>query len=215
MKFDTVRLLYVSSGGTLYGNPSVIPVPEDQPLWPVSYHGVGKVAVEAFLRVYGGNHGGRVCVLRPSNVYGPGQILREGFGVIRTMLEHAYHGEPMTFWGDGEAIRDFLYVDDFVEACCRTIDSRAPLGVYNVGAGVGHSLNSLRAIMERVTGRELRVRWLACEACRCSQCGVGLLSPTRRHRMATARIARARGERDVAVATAPVRPWLNPSARYV
>jgi len=160
-EFEPVRLVYASSGGTLYGNPVVSPVPEDQPLWPLSNHGVGKVAVEGFLRVYGRQHGGRVTVLRPSNVYGPGQILREGFGVIRTMLEHARQGAVMEFWGDGETVRDFLFIEDWVEACWLLLVPGAPVGVYNVGAGEGCSLNSLRAVVERVTGRELRIRWRA------------------------------------------------------
>ena len=159
-EFAPVRLVYVSSGGTLYGNPTVLPVMEDQPLWPLSNHGVGKVAVEGFLRVYGGQHEGRVTVLRPSNVYGPDQALREGFGVIRTMLEHARRGTAMEFWGDGETVRDFLFIDDWVEACWRLLAPGAPVGVYNVRGGEGCSLNTLRAVVERVTGRELRVRWM-------------------------------------------------------
>lgn len=159
-EFESIRLVYVSSGGALYGNPTILPVPEDQPLWPLSNHGVGKVAVEGFLRVYGGQHGERVTVLRPSNVYGPEQPLREGFGVIRTMLEYVRRGTAMEFWGDGETVRDFLFIEDWVEACWRLLAPGVPVGVYNVGVGEGCSLNTLRAVVERVTGRELRVRWM-------------------------------------------------------
>lgn len=158
-EFEPVRLIYMSSGGTLYGNPTVLPVSEDQPLWPLSNHGVSKVAVEGFLRVYGRQHGERVTILRPSNLYGPEQPLREGFGVIRTMLEYARRGTAMEFWGDGEAVRDFLFIDDWVDACRRLLEPGAPVGVYNVGVGEGCSLNRLRAVVERVTGRELRVHW--------------------------------------------------------
>lgn len=159
MEFEPIRLIYVSSGGALYGNPLVLPVTEDQPLWPLSNHGAGKVAVEGFLRVYGRQHGERITVLRPSNVYGPNQPLRKGFGVIRTMLEHARRGIAMEFWGDGETVRDFLFIEDWVEACWRLLAPTAPTGVYNIGVGQGYSLNTLRAVVERVTGRELRVRW--------------------------------------------------------
>lgn len=159
-EFEPVRLLYVSSGGALYGNPAVLPVTEDQPLWPLSNYGVGKVAVEGFLRVYGGRHSERVTILRPSNIYGPEQPLRDGFGVIRTMLEYVRRGKAMEFWGDGETVRDFLFIEDWVEACWRLLAPEALVGVYNIGAGEGCSLNSLRAMVERVTGLELRVRWL-------------------------------------------------------
>ncbi len=157
--FEPIRLFYVSSGGTLYGNPIALPVIEDQSLWPLSNYGVGKVAIEGFLRVYGGQHNKQVTILRPSNVYGPKQPLCEGFGVIRTMLEHVRQGNAMEFWGDGETVRDFLFVEDWVEACWRLLALEAPVGIYNIGAGEGCSLNSLRAVVERVTGRELRVRW--------------------------------------------------------
>lgn len=159
IEFQSIRLIYVSSGGALYGNPTVLPVTEDQPLWPLSNHGVGKVAVEGFLRVYGEQHGERVTVLRPSNVYGPGQMLRAGFGVIRTMLEHVRRDTAIEFWGDGETVRDYLFIDDWVEACWRLLGPQAPTGVYNVGVGEGCSLNSLRAMVERVTRRALRVHW--------------------------------------------------------
>lgn len=65
----------------------------------------------------------------------------------------------MEFWGDGETVRDFLFIEDCVDACWRLLAPDAPVGVYNVGAGEGCSLNTLRAVVERVTGRELRVRW--------------------------------------------------------
>lgn len=158
-EFQSIKLIYVSSGGALYGNPASLPVTEDQPLWPLSHHGVGKVAVEGFLRVYGEQHGERVTVLRPSNVYGPRQALRVGFGVIRTMLEHVRRDTAIEFWGDGETVRDYLFIDDWVEACWRLLTPQAPTGVFNVGAGQGCSLNSLRAVVERVTGRALRVQW--------------------------------------------------------
>jgi UDP-glucose 4-epimerase len=87
------------------------------------------------------------------------EVLREGFGAIRTMLEHARQGTAMEFWGDGETVRDFLFIEDWVEACWRLLAPQAPVGVYNVGVGEGCSLNTLRAVVERVTGRELRVRW--------------------------------------------------------
>jgi hypothetical protein len=72
------------------------------------------------------------------------KVLREGFGAIRTMLEHARRGTAMEFWGDGETMRDFLLIEDWVEACWRLLAPQAPVGVYNVGVGEGCSLNTLR-----------------------------------------------------------------------
>jgi len=156
-------LLFVSSGGTLYGNPAASPVSENAPLQPLSYHGAGKLAMEAFLHALHQQYGNPVCILRPSNLYGPGQSLRDGFGLIRTMLEHARAGTPMTLWGDGGNVRDYLYIDDMVEALVQGIDqilagpAQPPRGwrIYNVGAGVGLSILEVHRLVESITGREL------------------------------------------------------------
>jgi UDP-glucose 4-epimerase len=151
------RLIFVSSGGTLYGNPERLPADEKSILRPLSYHGAGKMALEAFLAAYAHESGVPVAVLRPSNLYGPGQTLRHGFGVVRTMLEHARTGSAFEIWGDGETVRDFLYIDDMVEVCARAISADRMEGTFNVGSGVGYSLNQLAGIVERQCGRPLEV----------------------------------------------------------
>lgn len=147
------RLVFASSGGTLYGNPGLDSASEGVPLETLSCHGAGKLAAEAFLQAFHHQTGRDVTVLRPSNLYGPGQALRSGFGLIRNMLEHARRGSALQIWGDGESVRDFLYIDDMVEACIRVL--RGQTGgwrVFNVGAGVGHSVNEIRTLVEAVTG---------------------------------------------------------------
>ena len=107
------HLIFFSSGGTVYGNPAQLPVAEDCPLLPLSHHGAGKVAQESFCNALRAQ-GHPITILRPSNAYGPGQTPRHGFGLIRTMLEHARLGTTMEIWGDGENVRDFIYIDDIV-----------------------------------------------------------------------------------------------------
>lgn len=149
------HLIFFSSGGTLYGNPARLPVTEDAPSAPLSYYGAGKTALEAFLLTFR-THGHTVTILRPSNVYGPGQALKSGFGLIRTMLEHAHCGTTLEIWGDGENIRDFIYIDDIVDACMRLINLPQDSGTYNLGSGIGYSINQVRGIVEAKCGRELR-----------------------------------------------------------
>lgn len=151
------HLIFFSSGGTLYGNPERLPVPEDAPVAPLSYHGAGKAALETFLKVFSKEHA--VTVLRPSNAYGPGQTLHQGFGLIRTVLEHACRGTVLEIWGDGENVRDFVYVDDVVEACTRFIDLPEDSGTYNIGCGQGHTLNEVIAMAERVCDISLRTTY--------------------------------------------------------
>lgn len=157
--YQKLRLIYVSSGGTVYGNPEVNPVNEDTPLRPLSFYGAGKVAIESFLRSFSSPSKRNITILRPSNVYGPNQPFRNGFGVIRTMLEHLFHGKEMEIWGDGNAIRDFLYIDDMVSAIVSLMAFPNDNQTYNVGSGIGHSLNQIKAIIESVCGKELPVKY--------------------------------------------------------
>ncbi len=149
------HMIFVSSGGTLYGNPKSTPVDETHPTNPLSFHGAGKVALETFLRTFSTSPVNSTTIVRPSNVYGPGQPLRSGFGVIRTMLEHVLRGTVMEIWGDGNSIRDFLYIDDMVSALNRLIEFPDDSSTYNVGSGIGYSLNQLRDIIESVCGKKL------------------------------------------------------------
>lgn len=151
-----IHLIFVSSGGTVYGNPPHIPVNEDAPFAPRSYHGAGKMALEGFLQAFRAT-GNAVTILRPSNAYGPGQDLRQGFGFVRTVLEHARNGSPLEIWGNGETVRDFVYVEDLVEAIALTIGNPADNGTYNIGSGMGHTLNEVLALAKRVTGVEITV----------------------------------------------------------
>ena len=149
------HLIYFSSGGTVYGNPVQLPVPEAAPLAPLSYHGAAKVAQEMLCQAARAQ-GHRVSVLRPSNAYGPGQALRAGFGLVRTLLEYARTGREMEIWGDGTHLRDYIYIDDVVDATCCLIDDPGRSGTYNLGSGVGHSILQVRDVVEAVCGRKIR-----------------------------------------------------------
>lgn len=96
--WENVHMIFMSSGGTVYGNPTANPVSENAPLIPLSNHGAGKVALEGFLHAFRAT-GHPVTILRTSNAYGPGQNMRAGFGLVRTLLEHARSGESIDIWG--------------------------------------------------------------------------------------------------------------------
>lgn len=151
------HLVFFSSGGTVYGNPAVLPVCEDAPLAPLSPHGAAKVEQENLclaLRL----RGHAVSIVRPSNAYGPGQLLKGGFGLVRTLLEHARKGTQLHIWGDGENLRDYVYVDDLVEATVRLIEQPEAAGIYNLGSGRGYSVNQVKATVEEVTGLAIGTR---------------------------------------------------------
>jgi UDP-glucose 4-epimerase len=157
--YKPFHLIFVSSGGTLYGNPDSTPVDESHPLKPLSFHGAGKVAIETFLKTFATLPGKNITIARPSNIYGPGQLLRPGFGVIRTMLEHLYNGTAMEIWGDGMAVRDFLYIDDMVTALMHLVDLPHDNDTYNIGSGMGYNLNQIKEIIESVCDKKLTVNY--------------------------------------------------------
>jgi len=152
------RIVYFSSGGTVYGNPAVSPVPESHPLHPISSYGVVKVAIENYLQMYRLLGELDPVVLRPSNPYGPRQSTAGIQGAVAAFLGAARRGEPVRIWGDGEVVRDYLYIDDLVELAATAGLSDAT-GVFNVGSGEGTSLNQLVAIIEGVIGRSLEVQY--------------------------------------------------------
>lgn len=151
-KFPDKHLIYFSSGGTLYGNPAQLPVDEQAPLSPLSFHGAGKAAQEMLLQAFRAQ-GHAVTILRPANAYGPGQPLKAGFGLVRTVLEKISCRQPVEVWGDGEAVRDFVYVDDVAAACALFVDRPDDSGTYNVGSGEGCSINALIRLAGQVAGK--------------------------------------------------------------
>lgn len=150
------HLIYFSSGGTVYGNPACLPVTEDAPLAPLSFHGAGKAAQEMFLQAFRAQ-GRAVTILRPANAYGPGQPLKSGFGLVRTVLDNIRHGRRIEVWGNGESVRDFVYVDDVAAACALFVDRPDDSGTYNIGSGVGCSINALIRLSGEIAGKEPQV----------------------------------------------------------
>lgn len=153
--FPATRLLFISSGGTVYGDPPALPVSEAAPLRPRSCHGAGKAAAELFLNAHRPE---RTVILRPSNIYGPEQPLRSGFGVIRHLLACVAEGRTFQLWGDGLQLRDYLYLDDFADAVRRlATTNRDVCGTFNLGSGAGTSLRDLVALVEEVAGRRVGI----------------------------------------------------------
>ncbi|MBF6025980.1 NAD-dependent epimerase/dehydratase family protein [Lysobacter niastensis] len=155
----TRRIVYFSSGGTVYGNPDASPVREDHPLRPISSYGVVKVAIENYLMMYWRLGLLDPLVLRPSNPYGPRQSTSGVQGAIAAFLGRALSGEGVSIWGDGTIVRDYLYIEDLVAAAVAAMTS-GECGVLNVGSGAGHSLNEVCELIRDVTGRDLPVQYL-------------------------------------------------------
>jgi UDP-glucose 4-epimerase len=145
------RLVFLSSGGTVYGIPETDPVAESHPLRPISSYGIVKAAIENYLYMEHRLHGLEYVALRPSNPYGPRQGHGGVQGVIGTFLWKLAQGEPIQLWGDGGIVRDFIHVRDLAQLCVRAVASGL-VGSYNVGSGQGHSINEIIECIRKITG---------------------------------------------------------------
>lgn len=150
------RVLFFSSGGTLYGDRDT-PALESDPLRPRSYHGAGKAAAEHFFHAWATQYEGTAIVLRPSNVFGPGQPARLGFGIIPAAFACALSGRPLRIWGDGSSVRDYLYIDDLLALCVAALGANLVPGahVYNAASGEAVGLDALLDRIDAVTGKPI------------------------------------------------------------
>jgi UDP-glucose 4-epimerase len=154
------KVVFLSSGGAVYGNPSACPVPEDAPTQPACSYGIVKLAIEKYLALFELLHGLDYAILRAANAFGPRQNPLTGLGVVSAMLARIALGRPIEIWGDGRVVRDFLVVDDLAEAVYAAALQPTPARLYNIGAGVGLSLLDVLARLEAVLGRPLEVKFL-------------------------------------------------------
>lgn len=138
------RLVFVSSGGTVYGNPAVAhPLKESEATNPISLYGTSKLTIEQVARLYFHQRGLPVIIVRPANAYGPGQIPFKGQGLVATAFASAINNQQLTIFGNGEAVRDYVHVDDIADAIMRLLQLGAVGEVYNIGTGIGTSILSL------------------------------------------------------------------------
>jgi UDP-glucose 4-epimerase len=153
------KVVFVSSGGTVYGLPRSLPLPETHPTDSISSYGIHKLTVEKYLHLAHRLHGLDYCVLRPANLYGPRQRLDTAQGAVAVFLDHALRGEPIQIWGDGSVVRDYVYIADAVDAILRAARFEGEQRIFNVGSGVGVSLNELVAEIGRMLGTPVKVEY--------------------------------------------------------
>jgi len=148
------ELLYINTGGALYGTPDYSPCDEDHPIRPISGYGLSKWVSELYLRLLIPDSM-RLKVLRLANVYGPRQIASGEAGVVAVFAERLSRGQEATIFGDGEQTRDFVFVSDVARAHQLALEANESLTV-NIGTGEAISVNTLFSVMAAHTGYTLR-----------------------------------------------------------
>jgi UDP-glucose 4-epimerase len=153
------RVIFASSGGTVYGRPGQIPTPESAPTDPICAYGISKLAIEKYLRLYEYLHGLDFRVLRIANPYGPFQTARKGQGFIAAAIARGLAGEPIEIWGDGSVVRDFIFIDDVMDAFEAAMRDASDERVFNIGTGEGRTLHQVITAVEQLLETTLDVVW--------------------------------------------------------
>lgn len=153
LKLDSVEYFIYLSSAAVYGDPKYLPIDEEHPTEPLSPYGASKLAAEHYVKVYS-NLGLKAAILRLFNVYGPRQNL-EYAGVIAKFVNRIRRGKPPVIFGDGKQTRDFIHVQDVVEAIQRALERRIE-GVFNLAYGKPASVLELAEMLLRITKRDLK-----------------------------------------------------------
>lgn len=158
------KLVLVSSGGTVYGEASELPIRETHPKRPISPYGVTKLTVESYAHLYAVTHGLKFVCVRPANAYGVGQRPFIGQGFIATAIASAIKGMPIEIFGQTGTVRDYIYVSDLASGIVSALDHGHLSETYNIGSGVGLSnleiVESLKPLMDEI-GHEVRIKNLS------------------------------------------------------
>ncbi len=151
------RVVFISSGGTVYGICDRIPTPENTPTNPITAYGVAKLAIEKYLAVYRHQRGLDYRILRVANPFGPFQTSRKGQGVVAAVIASALHDTTLQVWGDGRVVRDYVYVSDVVAAIVKSLDHTGDSRIFNIGSGKGHDVLQVVHAVEALSNKKLRL----------------------------------------------------------
>jgi UDP-glucose 4-epimerase len=149
------RVIFASSGGTIYGVPTRLPIREDDATRPVCSYGIHKLGVECYLHLYHSLYGMDYRVLRMSNPYGERQRVDSSQGAVAVFLDRALRRQVIEIWGDGSVVRDYVHVKDVARAFLLAAKHTGPYKIFNIGSGHGVALNDLLTAIESLLGRNV------------------------------------------------------------
>ncbi len=153
------KIIFISSGGTVYGEPLYTPIDINHPLNPICSYGVVKVAMENYIKMYGHLYNIKSVILRVANPYGVGQSTLKGQGVIADFMYKIKTNKAIDVWGDGSSIRDYIFIDDLISLCVKASTSDV-YGIFNVGSGLGYSVKQIISSIEIVTGLKATINYM-------------------------------------------------------
>jgi len=159
------KIIFASSGGTIYGIPQTIPIPENHPTNPICSYGINKLAIEKYLSLFNHLYGLDYGILRISNPYGVGQNPQGNLGAITVFLDKIFRQIPISIWGDGEVVRDYIYIDDVVHSFYLALFNDSPEKIFNISSGYGLSLNQLIDKIKQIIDADFTVSYTKSRPC--------------------------------------------------
>lgn len=156
-EFNVKKIIYVSSGGVVYGNSNQLPTDENAKLQPISSYGITKLILEQNIKLLAENYNMEYCILRISNAYGNGQHERKNQGIINIWIQNIEKGLPIQIIEDGSQVRDYIHISDIVNAFSSVIKNDIN-GIYNISTGVGTSLNELLILIEKKLKKSAQIQ---------------------------------------------------------
>jgi UDP-glucose 4-epimerase len=154
VKEGVEQIVYASSGGTIYGEPEHLPITEEHPLAPLSIYGQSKKVIESYFSFFSRTNEIDVQTLRISNPYGPQQNPYGVQGIIAVALGCALDGRKFKVFGKGDTVRDYIYIDDVIDAILCAIETKGST-IVNVSSGKGKSVNEILETLEKISGRKI------------------------------------------------------------
>lgn len=155
-KYAVKKLIYISSGGTVYGNPLYLPIDEMHPTNPNVSYGITKLTIEKYILLYKKLYSITPVILRLSNPYGVRQR-SVSQGVVGVFLRKILNGDPVTILGDGNVTRDYIYISDVVDAIHASIHYDGSYDVFNIGSGIETSINELLFLMKSIFEKSFEI----------------------------------------------------------
>jgi len=153
------KIIFISSGGTVYGNPMYLPIDEKHPTEPLVSYGITKLTIEKYLQMYSHSYGIKAITLRVANPYGERQRIETAQGAVGVFLHRALSGLPIEIWGDGSVTRDYIHVSDVAEAFVKAVEYQGACNCFNVSSGSGASLNELVKVLENILDKHIDVSY--------------------------------------------------------
>lgn len=154
------KIIFPSSGGTIYGDSTGVTMKETDPLNPINPYAISKLTIEKYLHYFNQAHGMDYTILRYSNPYGERQNPSGKQGVIPIFLNKIKHGEQPVIYGDGSMVRDYIYIKDAIDATLAIFEKKTNEKVFNIGSGCGTSLNDLIEIMSDISNKKIVPKYI-------------------------------------------------------